>query len=444
MLVNIHKLKPTLLLLLTLVFITPAQAQQWSLQQCIDTAQVKNKMLQMSQNNISIGEQRHKEAVAGLIPKVNINGDYKYYFDLPYQLMPLSTFNPTAPAGQFKEAQFGVPHNMNFNVQFTMPLFNAQIMGAMKTTNIGTDLNRLQQQKTEEQVFFDISNLYYNAQILQKQLAFIDSNLVNTKMLLRNMQLLNEQAMVKSTDVTKVQLQEAQLQTQKEVISSKIMQIMNALKFAMGISIHQEIEIDPTIEFKNLSDFTNRTTVDVRLVETQNRFLKSELSTLKNSRLPSLSIYGTYGQTGFGYDEKPNDFLKFFPVSFVGVQLNYPLFNGTVTQRKINQKKLEISNSKLQLSLATEQNTMLIDNAMRTKITAHQTVENTMSQIKLSQTVYEQIVLQQKQGTANLTDILLADNTLRESQQNYLSAVIDYLKANLELKKLTGNFSNNN
>ena len=116
MLVSIHKLKPTLLLLLTLVFITPAQAQQWSLQQCIDTAQVKNKMLQMSQNNVSIGEQRHKEAAAGLIPKVNINGDYKYYFDLPYQLMPLSTFNPTAPAGQFKEAQFGVPHNMNFNV----------------------------------------------------------------------------------------------------------------------------------------------------------------------------------------------------------------------------------------------------------------------------------------------------------------------------------------
>ena len=116
MLVNIHKLKPTLLLVLTLVIISPLQAQLWSLQQCIDTAQVKNKMLQISQNNVSIGEQRHKEAVAGLIPKVNINGDYKYYFDLPYQLMPLSTFDPTAPAGQFKEAQFGVPHNMNFNV----------------------------------------------------------------------------------------------------------------------------------------------------------------------------------------------------------------------------------------------------------------------------------------------------------------------------------------
>lgn len=440
MLVSIHKLKSKLLLFLTLAIISPLQAQQWSLQQCIDTAQVKNKALLISENNVSIGEQRHKEAVAGLIPKININGDYKYYFNLPYQLMPLSLFG--GPAGKFKEAQFGVPHNMNFNVQFTMPLYNSQIYGAMETTKISTDLSKLQHQKTEEQVYYEISNLYYNAQILEKQSAFIDSNLVNTKKLLSNMQLLKEQLMVKSTDVTKVQLQEAQLQTQKEIISSKIEQVMNVLKFSMGISINQNVEIDQNIEFKNSSEFAHLMSVDILLVETQNRFLKSELSTLKNSRLPSLSLYGTYGQTGFGYDVKPNDFLKFFPISFVGVQLSYPLFNGTVTQRKINQKKLEIINSKLQLSLATEQNTMLIENAKRMKITAQLTVENTLSQIKLSQTVYEQTVLQQKQGTANLTDILLADNTLRDAQQNYLSAVVDYLKANLELKKLTGNISN--
>jgi OMF family outer membrane factor len=86
---------------------------------------------------------------------------------------------------------------------------------------------------------------------------------------------------------------------------------------------------------------------------------------------------------------------------------------------------------------------MLIDNAMRTKLTAQQTVENTLAQIKSSETVYNQVVLQQKQGTASLTDILLADNSLRESQQNYLSAVVEFLKAELELKKLTGNLSVN-
>ena len=93
----------------------------------------------------------------------------------------------------------------------------------------------------------------------------------------------------------------------------------------------------------------------------------------------------------------------------------------------------------MQVDLATEQNNMLTDNAKRTKLTAQQTVENTLAQIDLSQKVYDQVVLQQKQGTANLTDILLADNSLRESQQNYLSAIVEFLKAELELKKLTGN-----
>lgn len=257
------------------------------------------------------------------------------------------------------------------------------------------------------------------------------------------MQLLHTQDMLKESDVTKVELQKAQLQTQLQLVDSKLVQVLNALKFSMGIPITQEIAINQAIEFKNNADFVSQKSVDIQLVEKHNLFLKSELSTLKNSRLPSLSLYGTYGQTGFGYDEKPNDFLKFFPVSFVGVQLSYPLFTGTVTQRKINQKKLEISNSKLQVDLAIEQNNMLIDNAMRTKLTAQQTVENTLAQIKLSETVYNQVVLQQKQGTASLTDILLADNSLRESQQNYLSAVVEFLKAELELKKLTGNLSVN-
>ncbi len=441
MLVNIHKLRTALLLLIIGVMNSPISAEQWTLQQCIDTAQIYNKNLKMSKNNIYIGEQRHKESVAGLIPKVNLNADYKYYTNLPYQLMPASVFG--GPAGTFKEAQFGVPHNMSATLQFSMPLYNSQIYGAMKTTKIASELSDLQYKKSEEQMFYEISNLYYNVQILQKQLVFIDSNLINTKRLLNNTKLLKEQLMVKGTDVSKVQLQVSQLMTQKEVLNSKIEQVMNALKFSMGVSISQEIEIEQNIEYKNNKEFASLQTVDIHIAEKQNKLLNSELSSLKNSRLPSLSLYGTYGQTGFGYAVKPNDFLKFFPVGFVGVQFSYPIFNGTVTQRKINQKITEVNNSKLQLSLVQEQNNMLINNAKRMKITAQQTIDNTLEQIKLSESVYLQTMIQQKEGTANLTDVLMADNVLREAQQNNLSAIIEYLKANLELKKLTGNLLDN-
>ena len=89
------------------------------------------------------------------------------------------------------------------------------------------------------------------------------------------------------------------------------------------------------------------------------------------------------------------------------------------------------------MQLVTEQNAMQTNNAKRQLAVAQKSIETNTSQIKLAQTIYEQTVLQQKQGMASLTDVLLADTGLREAQQNYLSAVVDYLKADLELKKLT-------
>ena len=439
-LVNIHK--QTVFLLFFLIGFQAIQAQVWTMQQCIDTAQVRNKNLQMSRNNIAISEQKAKEAKANLIPKVTVNADYKYFTNLPYQLMPLSTFNPTALEGQFKEAQFGVPHNINANLQLSMPLYNPQVYGAIHTTKIASELTELQYQKTEEQIYFEISNLYYNAQILYHQLAFIDSNLINATRLLKNMQLLNEQLLAKGSDVSKVKLQVAQLTTQKESISGKYEQVLNALKFTMGISIKQTLHIEPNIHYQNAKEHTPISTLDIHIIKTQNRLLSSELSTINKSRfLPSLNLIGMYGTTGFGYDKQPNDFLKFYPIGFAGIQLSYPLFNGTVTQRKINQKKLELQNNELQNGLLSEQNNMQVQNAKMQGELAKKSVETAIEQIKLAQTIYEQTILQQKQGTAGLTDVLLADNALREAQQTYLSAVIDYLKADLELKKLTGNFT---
>lgn len=438
-LVNIHTQAWIFPFALLMFIAISGQAQTWSLKMCIDTAQVHNKSLQISRNNMAIGEQKQKEAKSNLLPKVNIVGDYKYFTDLPYQLMPMSTFNPTAPEWQFREAQFGVPHNMSATIQVALPLYNPQIYGGIRTSKIAAEISELQYQKSEEQVYFEISNLYYNAQIINHQLEYIDNNIENTAKLLANLQLLHQQLMVKRTDVQKVELQLELLKTQRDLAANNAEQVMNALKLSMGLPSSITILIDNNILFDTTTEYTSATTIDLQLIGSQNRLLNSELTTLKQSRMPTVSLYGSYGQTGFGYDKQPNEFLKFFPTSFVGLQLSYPLFNGTVTYHKINQKKIEIENSQLQISLVTDQNNMLIENASRRRTVTQKTIANSMLQIELAKNIYEQTLLQQKLGTANLSDVLLADNTLRESQQNNLSAIIEFMKADLELKKITGN-----
>lgn len=434
-LVNIHK-QLTMLLFVFSGF-QSVKAQEWSLQQCIDTAQIHNSNLQIGRNSNFISKQKEREAKSNLIPKVTANADYRYYFHLPYQLMPLSAFG--GPEGEYKAIQFGVPNSINANLQLFMPLYNPQVYGAIQTTKIASEISELQYQKTEEQIYFEISNLYYNLQILHNQLAFINSNLLNAERLLKNTQLLNEQLLARGTDVNKVKLQVAQLATQKEDVNSKYQQILNALKFAIGISMDQNLQIEANISYQATNEYTPSSTLDIRLIKTQSRLLSTELSTLSKSKfLPTLNLIGTYGTSGFGYNGQPDSFLDFYPVGFAGVQLTYPLFSGTTTQRRINQKSLEVQNNELQIKLISEQNTMQIENAKLQRMVAKISVETTLEQIELSKTIYEETILQQQQGTANLTDVLLADNALREAQQTNLAKIVDYLKADLELKRLSG------
>lgn len=415
-------------------------SQEWTLKQCIDTALVKNKSIQVSKNNNAISEQRWLETKASLLPKLSLNAEYKYFSDLPTQLMPLSTFNPSAPEGLFKEAQFGVPHNINANFQLLVPLYNPQLYGAIKSTELAKQLSQLQTTKVEEQLSFDIANLFYSAQIIHSQLQFVDSNLLNSQKVLSRVQKLHEQLLSKGTDVQKIELQIQQLSSQKHQLEANYLQLLNALKFAIGIPLDSNLQLKHTIEYSTSIELESKPIIELKMNALQYALQKNELKTLNHSRfLPSLNLMANYGTMGLGYDQQPSDFLNFYPIGFAAVQFSYPIFSGTQTLRKINQKQFEIQNSKLQRLILEEQNEMQIRNANQQRSNALETIATSNDQITLAKTIYQQTQLHYSLGSASLTDVLLSDNALREAQQTHLSAIIDYLKATLEITKLTGN-----
>lgn len=67
-LVNIHKQLAVLLFVFS--GFQSVKAREWSLQQCIDTAQIHNSNLQIGRNSNFISKQKEREAKSNLIPKV--------------------------------------------------------------------------------------------------------------------------------------------------------------------------------------------------------------------------------------------------------------------------------------------------------------------------------------------------------------------------------------
>jgi len=436
-LVSIHKLK--LILSLLFLFGNASYSQTWTLIQCIDTAQIYNRNLSISRLQSQISDEKRKELIGMMLPKVSISGDYKYFFELPHQLMPLTTFNPLAQEGQFKETQFGVPHNINASLHVSMPILNAQIWSSIYTADLASDLSRLKQKKTEEQVIFDITSLYYNLQILHFQIRYIENNLKNTQSLLQNVELVYSHGMNKKTDVDKIKLQKEQLKTKKELAEATFTQIRKALLFNMGLELDVPLRIDTLIDKKSVQRYESQTGTDVLMAQMQQKLVKSELNNIKYSQLPTLSVYGSYGQTGFGYNEGSVSFLDFYSSSFVGAQLNVPLFSGASNYRKITQKKLEYENTQFQLELIESASLMAQQNAEASYNNNRKIIKDADQQIQLAQDIYNQTILLLQQGVATLNDVLAADNSLREAQQIHLTALIEFLKADLELKKLTGN-----
>lgn len=443
MLVNAHSLKSKLKPALTIagLFLTSiVAAQNWSLKQCIDTAMVYNKTIKIAQSDIEISDERSKETIGGLIPKLYGNADYRYYTDLPYQLLPAAVFN--GPAGVYKEAQFGVPHNLNANLTLDVPLYNPQAIGAITVSKRAKELSQIQFQQTEEQVIFEISNLYYNAQIVSNQILFIKNSISNNEKLLSNFQLLYSQQMAKGTDVDKIKLQQSQLNTQLSKANAQYQQLLNLLKLQLGVAASQSIAIEETYtKISEEAKYSIKPTSDITLSNTKHLLLKSELQTLKLSHLPSFSLYGSYGTTGYGNYSGANDFFKFYPIGFAGVKMSWLIFSGTSLEHKIFQKKEEIKQNSLRVELLNEKQNIQIENTQMQYVVMVSNLSNSKSQLELAETIYSKTLIQQKEGLASLTDVLLSDNAQKEAQQNYLSALVDVMKADLELKKVSGNLS---
>ncbi|HIP26350.1 MAG TPA: TolC family protein, partial [Flavobacteriaceae bacterium] len=302
------------------------------------------------------------------------------------------------------------------------------------------ELSGLQFQKSKEDVVETVTNLYYSAQVIKNQIDFMNKNIVNSTKLLSNLKLLKKQKLATGTDVNKIELQVKQLQTSKQLLTSKYQQVLNGLKLNIGI-IDKNFDVITKVDYKEINAYTLQTITEIKMLEVKKKITDSEVASLKKEGIPTVMLYGSYGQIGYGYDKKPNEFLDWYATSFAGLKVDIPVWDFT-RKHKIKQKKIEKETTDLQLSLLQDKNSIEITNTKLQIDVAQATIINSKAQIDLAQKVYNSVLLQHKEDIVSLTDVLMADNNLRQEQQNYLTAIIDYLKADITLKKLTGNILN--
>ena len=420
---------------------TSLTAQEYSLQQCIDSAWTNNARMNILDQKSKGVDLKAKEVQANLIPKVYLNADYKYFIDLPYQLMPQSIFG--GPNGSFRAVQFGVPHVIAANATIQIPIYMGQIYSAIQKVDFAKAELAIQIEKSKEDIYFEVTTLYRNAQLLQNKLNFLDTATVNTSKLLslaKNLQLAD---LATSTDVKKVQLQLMMLENQKLKVSSSVSQVLDALKIYMGISVTDPLTINPLVEDFTQKLYNANPALAIESIQLHQKMLEHDIVALQKSRyLPDIASYGSVGTSGFGYHSEASSFLDFYPVNFIGIKASYPIFNGTVTKKQIEQKQIELNTTAIELGAVNDQTILSLQKAKTDLSVALEYLDLMDSQLALMSVIVNESTELFKQGMVSTADLLQVHTELLEMEQNRLSAMVDCYAADLQIKKITRNILN--
>jgi outer membrane protein len=413
-----------------------AQAQELTLKDAIKYALEANQNARKARLDVENSQYAIDEVKARALPQLNGSGTLTFNPILQLSAIPGELFGTP---GTTTLVAFGQKWNANAALSASQTLFDQSVFIGLKAAKTSREFYRLNAQLTEEQLIEQVATTYYRVLVQKHQVAVIDSTISNTEKLQAVIQGLFENGLAKKIDVDR--------------ISVNVSNLKNQLKFYMGMPIETAVNISnvelasirPTpVAGGDTMDVGGRT--ELQVLNTQQGLLRYQKQAAKGEYYPTLSLSGAYSYQGlsnrFPVFKGETRGANWFDVVSASLNLRVPIFNGFATRARIRQadvsiRKLneDISSTRLSLSLAYENARTQINNSIIT-------LNNQKANVSLAQQVYENTQNNYNNGLATLTDLLNAENSLTEAQNNYSSALLDYKVSEIQLIKAQGTLRN--
>ena len=431
------RIKSKLILLASVFIGFQTYSQTLDLETCLKMADTANLSLKNARLDIASNQNQISAYKASLLPKVNFNGDYRYYPVIPGNLFP-AEFSGGKP-GTYTVVQFGVPYNFSNTLQLNQTIYNPLLSSGLNSLKVNQKIVELQSKLTSQNTQYQVYQTFFNLQAISKQLAFVESNLKNTDKLIANVNAFISQKMMLSVEADKLNVNRLNLVNQQQKLNSTKDQLEYLLKILIGMDASEKIELvaEGLIEKTILIDKAERQNTELDIINAQKELNQLEKSGLKMAYLPTFSFYAAYN---YGYNMRPEtNFSKGINSSFIGVRIDWTLFDGFEKYNKAKVNRIQSEKLNNQLELMDQQLAMTSENAKKQVEIQMNSLIIAKEQLVLSEKIYNQVEASFKEGIVSSNDIIKAENDLNQSQTNVISSYVQLRQAELDLLKSTGN-----
>lgn len=424
--------------LVSFFIITSAKAQQKdsilsdaTLNQCVQYALVHQPTVNQSLTDEQIVNAEIKTRLADWYPQLNFDYSLQHYFKVPRTSGGTATLLGTK---NYSTAYFSVTQN----------IFNPDALLASKTANNIRSQAKQFTANNKVYVVLNVSKAFYDVLLSMQQINLVDQDITRLDRSVKDAFNQYKAGIVDKTDYKRAQISLNNSQAEKKQYSEALNAKFSVLKLLMGypqdsslnivydsLQLQSEIYID-TVQQVN---YTNR--IEYKILQTQQSLLQANLKYYKWSFIPTLSAFGDYD---FTYAN--NDFSKLYnrdyPSSYIGLTLNFPIFQGGKRTWQIRSANLQID--RLQYNFISLRDSIQSEYAQAVANYKSSLNDYYVQQdnVDLANDVYNTINLQYKAGVKTYLEVIVAESDLRNTQVNYLNALYEVLISKLDVEKALG------
>jgi outer membrane protein TolC len=288
--------------------------------------------------------------------------------------------------------------------------------------------------------------------VIQKQLDNFLAILAASEQSLKSTELRNKNGMARKIDVDKIRVSYNNTKSQVEETELNCKQALNNLKYSMGMSVDSTIVISDSLA-ENIAEiyggseeisnnyFENRT--DYQMRKTTVALYEADKLNNIAAYLPTVSIFANYGYQAMRSEfDVFNSGKEWYTSSAIGLNLKIPIFSGFERLAKVEQSQLNIEVAQENLRLSEQSIKVEFSNYTIQYRTALDNIQNEKENLALAESVYKTTQLEFAQGTGSSLDLVQAESSLRETQNNYYNKLLTLYVAKLDKKKAKGTLIN--
>ncbi|MEM7552166.1 MAG: TolC family protein [Bacteroidota bacterium] len=370
------------------------------------------------------------------LPQIRGFADYTHFFDNQTYIFPGSFSSLANADGGSVPIRLGAQSNLSAGISLQQRLFDRKWVTGKKQLEIFDETQDVKLTIVQEEIIYNIAKLFYEYASLNLKNDLLDFSKERLEKTAEIVEAQVDADIIHPSVLKKLRLKQKELDLSKKKLRSGIATQKKALQDLIGtdkdLSYSWEQQI--TVLAEELPEI-EKNSKDQELIALKKSANSLEQQNIKSDFFPKVNFVANLQYQYMGDQFSPFQGSQWFPLNFIGINMDFPIFVGNKKNIQLEEKVLERDLLKIEEEDERKKRNLML----RSKEASYQSAFDKFLFLKeeknLKSELYELNKLQYSEGILGLNELLESESELLKSEERLKEGFLDLKIAELDYFK---------